>query len=71
MIDARECAALAEQALEQAQEARDEACACRALRRPAKGDRWDRVAAALEDAAEAFQRASDEIGAVGTETEKE
>ncbi len=69
MIDDRECSALAEQALESAAEARSEAELCRAGGKAAKADRWDRVAAALTDAAEAFQRAADHIGAVGTEKE--
>lgn len=66
MIDARECAGLAEQALEEAHEAREEAVACR-KRSPAKADRWDRAARALTDAAEALQRASDEIASVSGE----
>lgn len=69
MIDARECEAMATQAFEEAHEAREEATACRRGALRAKADRWDRVAAALTDAAEAFQRAADEIGAVGTEKE--
>lgn len=69
MIDARECNAMATQALEEAHEAREEAVACRRAGLRAKADRWDRVASALTDAAEAFQRAADEIGAVGTEKE--
>lgn len=69
MIDGRECSAMAAQALEEAHEAREEATACRRAGLRAKADRWDRVASALTDAAEAFQRAENEIGAVGTEKE--
>lgn len=66
MIDARECTAMAEQALEEAFEAREEASACRRADDDLNADRWDRTSIALTDAAEAFQRAAHEIESIGT-----
>lgn len=67
MIDAKECSSMAEQALEEAAEAREEATACRRMGYTNKADRWDRVSTALTDAAEAFHRAADEIEKIGAE----
>lgn len=74
MIDARECEAMARQCEEQAAEAIAEAERCKAAAAASgamgaslRADRWSRVAAALNDAGEAFHRAANEIEAVSTE----
>ena len=69
MIDARECAALAEQCGEAAGEAFHEAGVESVRGRPmtGKAGRWLEAAEALSDAQEALQRASDAIAAVGLE----
>lgn len=64
MIDARECASMALQTSEEAHEALTEAQACFERGWCEKADRWRRVGEALNDAAEAFNRASDEIAAI-------
>lgn len=75
MIDARECAALAEQCGEAAAEAMDEAYDASAkgghpsLSGYGKAWRWAQAAEALSDAQEALQRAADAISAVGLEKE--
>lgn len=67
MIDSRECAAMAQQALEEAHEASHESARLQAEGQPNKADRWRRAAAALIDASEAFRRAENEIDAVSVE----
>lgn len=67
MIDAAECMEMSRQADAEADEARGEVVAFRKRGLHGKADRYFRAAQALTDAAEAFERAAEELRQVGLE----